>query len=66
MDKIDKIKRNHKMIWKKTKFIELVADFLGLNYGYIRINYFSRGWNIPESYQDRILELQEQEIKNQE
>jgi len=54
------------MIWKKTKFIELVADFLGLNYGYIRINYFSRGWNIPESYQDRILELQEQEIKNQE
>jgi len=65
MEKIDNIKQLYKMVFHKTKFIQLVADDLGLNAQYVRGHYFSSFWNIPERYQDRVITLLQRTIKTQ-
>ena len=66
MKKIDNIKQLYKKVYAKTKFIAMVADDLGLNPQYVRGHYFSAFWTIPEKHEDRIIELQQNTIKEQE
>jgi len=65
MEKIDNIKQLYKMVFHKTKFIQLVADDLGKSAKYLRGNYFSQFWNIPEQHQDRVITLLQRTIKTQ-
>lgn len=65
MSKNDKIKSLYKKVDKKTKFIKMVAEDLGLNPQYVRGHYFSSFWIIPEAKEDRIIELLDRTIENQ-
>lgn len=66
MTKIDNIKYLYKeKIQKKTACIKIVAEDLGLNPQYVRGHYFSAFWSIPEHNQDRIIELLQNIIAQQ-
>ena len=64
--KMDNIKGLYPQIKQKTKFIKEVADYFGLNPQYVRGHYFSSFWTIPEDKQDRVIELLQNTIKNQD
>ena len=62
---IENIKELYQEVEKKTAFIKLVAEDLGLNPQYVRGHYFSSFWTIPEDRQQRVVELLQNTIKNQ-
>jgi hypothetical protein len=66
MNKINNIKDLYSQINKKTKFISMVADDLSKSPQYVRGHWFSAFWTIPECYRDRVIELLQNTITNQE
>ena len=65
MNKIDNIRNLYKKVYKKTNFIGTVALDLQLSPQYVRCNYFSGLWVIPDKYQDRINQILQNTIRTQ-
>ena len=64
-DAIEVIRELYDQIDKKTKFIIKVAKDLGKSPQTVRVHWFAQFWSIPEEYQQRVIELLEETIKNQ-
>lgn len=65
LTKIDNIKELYAQLNKKTQFIIDCANDLGKSPLSLRQHWFSKFWAIPEDYQDRVVELLQNTIKNQ-
>lgn len=65
MNKIEEIKSLYPKIQKKTKFIGEVAKEFSLNPQYVRGHYFSAFWTIPEDKQDKVVEMMNNKIEEQ-
>lgn len=65
MSKIDNIKNLYSQIHKKTKFIAEVANEFNLNPQYVRGHYFAAFWSITDDKQDKIIEMLQNKIAEQ-
>lgn len=67
MDKISNIKRLYAQIDRKTEFIEMLAEDTDRSKKTIRTHWFasSSWWAVPEEFQDRVIELLQKTIANQ-
>ena len=64
MAKIDNIKNLYNQLNNKQKFVHDVADYYFKNYDHIKNRWFSK-WKIPEKFQVKIIEMLQNQIKNQ-
>ena len=62
---------NIKSLWQqlpndgsKTEFIKLAAEDLGKSPNTIHNHWFARFWQVPEQYEDRVIELLQNTIRN--
>lgn len=65
ISKIENIKNLYNQLNHKGKFIELVAEDLGGKPLSIKNNWFSGFISIPDEHQDRVIELLQNTIKQQ-
>lgn len=62
---IENIKQLYKEVEGKNKFIGVVANEFNLKPTSIRTHWFGNFWSIPESKQSKVVELLQNQIKNQ-
>jgi hypothetical protein len=62
---MEKIKFEYQKIQSKTLFIIELAESVGRAKGTIRNHWFGGFWEIPLEYQEKVLELITNKIKNQ-
>lgn len=62
---IDNIKTLYQQVNKKTDFIKMAADDLGKSPLTLRQHWFGLFWSIPEEHQERVVELLQRTISQQ-
>lgn len=62
---IDEIKELYSQINEKTKFMEMVASDLIKKPNTLKNHWFSSFFSIPDEYQERVMELLQNTIKEQ-
>ncbi len=67
MTKKKKIIKDYSKIKNKSKFIQKVADKTGIAYGTVKNHWLcaSGGFSVPGKYQDLVIKLLQNTIKNQ-
>lgn len=64
-EKIGNIKELYSQLKNKKEFMEIVSDDLDKKPNTLKNWWFSGFFSIPDEYQDRVLELLKETIKNQ-
>ena len=62
----DNIKQLYKEIDRKTEFIQMVADHFKKSPQYLRGHWFSSFWQVPEKYQEELIKIMQNTIKQQQ